>query len=159
MVDSESRDVLGGCEPSSARTQGALIPGRMGATEDEAMRRFKRSRADALDRGPRRLRSRRRRGAAPPRPEPPPQPDVQAHGKSESTILVSGAENPAPAVDWGALSPRAVRLSESVAARLEAMIVSGELAPCRMLPPERELAQLIGVSRGLVREAITALGI
>src|SRR6185437_13923238 len=51
--------VLGGCEPSSARTQGAFIPGRMGATE-------KLSRADALDRGARRLRLRRRRGAAPP---------------------------------------------------------------------------------------------
>jgi GntR family transcriptional repressor for pyruvate dehydrogenase complex len=72
---------------------------------------------------------------------------------------VSGAENPAPAVDWGALSPRAVRLSESVAARLEAMIVSGELAPGRKLPPERELAQLLGVSRGLVREAIHELAL
>jgi GntR family transcriptional regulator, transcriptional repressor for pyruvate dehydrogenase complex len=72
---------------------------------------------------------------------------------------VDAGENPAPAVDWGALSPRAVRLSESVAARLEAMIVSGELAPGRMLPPERELAQLLGVSRGLVREAIHELAL
>ena len=58
MVDPDSRDVLGGCEPSSARTQGAVIPGRMGATEDAAMRRFA--------------------AAAPPRSESPPQPDVQA---------------------------------------------------------------------------------
>lgn len=72
---------------------------------------------------------------------------------------MSEAENPAPAVDWGALSPRAVRMSESVAARLEAMIVSGELAPGRKLPPERELAQLLGVSRGLVREAIHELAL
>jgi GntR family transcriptional repressor for pyruvate dehydrogenase complex len=50
-------------------------------------------------------------------------------------------------------------MSESVAARLEAMIVSGELAPGRKLPPERELAQLLGVSRGLVREAIHELAL
>ncbi len=72
---------------------------------------------------------------------------------------MSGAENPVPAVDWGSLNPRAVRLSESVAARLEAMIVSGELAPGRKLPPERELAQLLGVSRGLVRESIHELAL
>src|SRR6478672_13719772 len=65
---------------------------------------------------------------------------------------------PAP-VDWAALNPRPIRLSESVAARLEAMIVSGELAPGRKLPPERELAQLLGVSRGLVREAIHELAL
>ena len=65
---------------------------------------------------------------------------------------------PAP-VDWAALNPRPIRLSESVAARLEAMIVSGELAPGRRLPPERELARLLGVSRGLVREAIHELAL
>ena len=52
-----------------------------------------------------------------------------------------------------------MRLSESVAARLEAMIVSGELAPGRKLPPERELARLLGVSRGLLREAIHELAL
>src|ERR671934_254632 len=53
--------------------------------------------------------------------------------------LVSGAEGNAEAVDWGSLNPRAVRLSESVAGRLESMIVSGELAPGRKLPAERDL--------------------
>lgn len=73
---------------------------------------------------------------------------------------MSGAGERAPAeVDWAALSPRAVRLSESVAARIEAMIVSGELAPGRRLPSERDLAQLLGVSRGLVREAIHELAL
>ena len=62
-------------------------------------------------------------------------------------------------VDWAALNPRPIRLSESVAARLEAMIVSGELAPGRRLPSERELARLLGVSRGLVREAIHELAL
>src|SRR5690349_10897680 len=40
MVGSTPRCVLGGCEPSSARTQGAFIADSMGATEDAAMRRF-----------------------------------------------------------------------------------------------------------------------
>jgi GntR family transcriptional regulator, transcriptional repressor for pyruvate dehydrogenase complex len=62
-------------------------------------------------------------------------------------------------VDWAALRPRAVRLSESVAARIEAMIVSGELQPGGRLPSERRLAELLGVSRGLVREAIHELAL
>ncbi len=37
--------------------------------------------------------------------------------------------------------------------------MSGELAPGRKLPPERELAQLLGVSRGLVRESIHELAL
>ena len=72
---------------------------------------------------------------------------------------MSGAEGNAEAVDWGSLNPRAVRLSESVAGRLESMIVSGELAPGRKLPAERDLARLLGVSRGLVREAIHELAL
>src|SRR5689334_5856760 len=40
MIGSTPLCGLGGCEPRSARTQGAFIPGRMGATEDAAMRRF-----------------------------------------------------------------------------------------------------------------------
>jgi GntR family transcriptional regulator, transcriptional repressor for pyruvate dehydrogenase complex len=73
--------------------------------------------------------------------------------------MSDGKGTQAQAVDWASLNPRAVRLSESVAARLEAMIVSGELAPGRKLPPERELARLLGVSRGLVREAIHELAL
>jgi GntR family transcriptional repressor for pyruvate dehydrogenase complex len=62
-------------------------------------------------------------------------------------------------VDWATLNPRPIRMSESVAARLETMIVSGQLPPGRRLPPERELARLLGVSRGLVREAIHELAL
>jgi hypothetical protein len=41
MIDPDSRDVLDGCKPSSARTQGAFILGRNpGATEDAAMQRL-----------------------------------------------------------------------------------------------------------------------
>jgi GntR family transcriptional repressor for pyruvate dehydrogenase complex len=66
---------------------------------------------------------------------------------------------PAPVedVDWSSLAPKAVRLSESVAARIEAMIVSGRLAPGERLPAERDLAKRLGVSRGLAREAIQEL--
>ena len=39
------------------------------------------------------------------------------------------------------------------------MIVSGQLPPGGKLPPERELARLLGVSRGLVREAIHELAL
>lgn len=73
--------------------------------------------------------------------------------------MSDGSSSQSPAVDWASLTPRPVRLSESVAARLEVMIVSGELAPGRRLPPERELARLLGVSRGLVREAIHELAL
>ena len=72
---------------------------------------------------------------------------------------MTGADASAESFDWTSLNPRAVRLSESVAGRLEAMIVSGELAPGRKLPSERDLAALLGVSRGLVREAIHELAL
>src|SRR5690349_3284695 len=42
-----SRDVLGGWEPSSARTQGVVIAKSLDATEDAAMRRLSRSAACA----------------------------------------------------------------------------------------------------------------
>jgi GntR family transcriptional repressor for pyruvate dehydrogenase complex len=61
------------------------------------------------------------------------------------------------AIDWEALSPAPVRLAASVAARIEEMVVSGRLPPGRRLPSERRLAELLGVSRGSLREAITEL--
>lgn len=64
---------------------------------------------------------------------------------------------PAGAIDWKALAPVPVRLGSSVAARIEELVVSGRLPPGRRLPSERRLAELLGVSRGSVREAITAL--
>jgi GntR family transcriptional repressor for pyruvate dehydrogenase complex len=61
------------------------------------------------------------------------------------------------AIDWEARSPVPVRLAAAVAADIEEMIVSGQLRPGGRLPSERRLAELLGVSRGSVREAITAL--
>jgi GntR family transcriptional repressor for pyruvate dehydrogenase complex len=60
-------------------------------------------------------------------------------------------------IDWEALSPVPVRLASSVAAQIEEMVSSGQLESGRRLPSERRLAELLGVSRGSVREAITEL--
>src|SRR5690242_18561943 len=72
-----------------------------------------------------------------------------------------GDRNPAvdslPAVDWESLSPSPMRLSASVAAQIEEMVTSGQLQNGRRLPSERRLAELLSVSRGSVREAITEL--
>lgn len=57
------------------------------------------------------------------------------------------------------MAPGVVRLSESVAARIEERILSGQIPPGGRLPSERQLAQSLGVSRGLVREAILELAL
>ena len=49
------------------------------------------------------------------------------------------------------------RLYRQIAAQLSALIVSGEFAVGHRLPPERELAVQLGVSRPSLREAIIAL--
>ena len=50
-----------------------------------------------------------------------------------------------------------VRTYELVLERIETQIVSGELRAGQRLPPERELAELLGVSRPAVREALRVL--
>ena len=57
--------------------------------------------------------------------------------------------------EWAPL-PR-VRTYELVLQRIEAQIVSGALRAGERLPPERELADLLGVSRPAVREALRVL--
>lgn len=57
---------------------------------------------------------------------------------------------------------REERLSDRVAKRLEELIVGGVLKTGQRLPPERELAEMFGVSRTVVREAthnLTAKGL
>ncbi len=51
------------------------------------------------------------------------------------------------------------RLYQRIADRIRALIHSGEFLPGTRLPPERELAQQLGVSRPSVREALIALEI
>ena len=48
------------------------------------------------------------------------------------------------------------RTDEAIA-KLRGLIVSGELQPGSRLPPERDLCNLLGMSRGMVREAVKAL--
>ena len=50
-----------------------------------------------------------------------------------------------------------VRTYELVLERIESQIVSGALSVGERLPPERELAELLGVSRPAVREALRVL--
>ena len=52
---------------------------------------------------------------------------------------------------------RTDRLSDQVAAQLQQMVVSNTIRPGEKLPPERELCELLGVSRTVVREAVRAL--
>lgn len=49
------------------------------------------------------------------------------------------------------------RLVDRVVEELESLILSGELEPGAKLPPERELAEQIGVSRTVLREAVRIL--
>ena len=70
----------------------------------------------------------------------------------------SGAIEPArerPSEEWAPV-PR-VRTYELVLQRIEAQIISGALRAGERLPPERELAELLGVSRPAVREALRVL--
>jgi len=46
------------------------------------------------------------------------------------------------------------RLYEQIVSQIEQSIQSGQLKPGDQLPPERELAEQLGVSRTAVREAI-----
>lgn len=48
-------------------------------------------------------------------------------------------------------------LYENVTLQIEALILDGNLKPGDQLPPERELAEVFGVSRTCIREAIKAL--
>ena len=51
----------------------------------------------------------------------------------------------------------AAPLTEAAIAKIREMIASGELAPGARLPPEADLATLLGASRNTVREAVRAL--
>lgn len=62
----------------------------------------------------------------------------------------------------GDAQPIARGASKTAAAVLRDMIVAGELSPGERVPPERELAQQLGLSRSSVREAVrelSALGV
>lgn len=50
------------------------------------------------------------------------------------------------------------RASDAVVEQLQALILSGQLAPGQLLPSERDLAASAAVSRSMVREALKILG-
>lgn len=50
-----------------------------------------------------------------------------------------------------------VAVTDDAIERIKAMIVAGELAPDDRLPPEKELAERLGLSRNSMREAVKAL--
>lgn len=54
---------------------------------------------------------------------------------------------------------RAERLSDQVAARLQALVLDNAIKPGEKLPSERELCELLGVSRTVVREAVRSLAV
>ena len=49
-----------------------------------------------------------------------------------------------------------ITLTEQVMQQLASKIISGELKPGEKLPPERDLAEMLQVSRSRVREALRA---
>ena len=51
----------------------------------------------------------------------------------------------------------AAPLTEAAIAKMREMIATGELVPGSRLPPEADLATLLGASRNTVREAVRAL--
>lgn len=62
-------------------------------------------------------------------------------------------------IDWSGVNTRGVSVSTEVAAYLERLVHAGELAPGDRLPPEREIAQRLGVSRASVRDAMHELAL
>ncbi|MFB0836064.1 FadR/GntR family transcriptional regulator [Arthrobacter halodurans] len=62
-------------------------------------------------------------------------------------------------VNWTSVGHEWVSLGGSLAAELELMIARGELPTGEKIPPERELATMLGVSRATLREALLELEI
>jgi len=52
---------------------------------------------------------------------------------------------------------KAKKIYEEIVEQIRGMITRGELKPGNKLPPERDMAEFLGVSRASVREALTAL--
>jgi GntR family transcriptional repressor for pyruvate dehydrogenase complex len=60
-------------------------------------------------------------------------------------------------IDWAELARGSYGVPEALAGRLERRLRDGSLGPGAKLPPERELAEQLGVSRASVREAMHEL--
>lgn len=61
-------------------------------------------------------------------------------------------------MDWNTLGPATtLSLPDRLSVDLERLILDGKLEPGERLPPERELAEMLGVSRVSIREALREL--
>lgn len=60
-------------------------------------------------------------------------------------------------VEWAELAPTSLSLPAELATDIERLILAGELPPGAKLPPERELATTLGVSRASIRDALRDL--
>jgi GntR family transcriptional regulator, transcriptional repressor for pyruvate dehydrogenase complex len=60
-------------------------------------------------------------------------------------------------VEWVKLTPLTLSVPAELATDIERLIIGGQLPPGSKLPPERELAQLLRVSRASVRDALRDL--
>jgi GntR family transcriptional regulator, transcriptional repressor for pyruvate dehydrogenase complex len=80
---------------------------------------------------------------------------VAGSDQKGANVAVSETALGSRAKGWAPV-PR-VRTYELVLQRIEAQIVSGALRAGEKLPPERELAEMLGVSRPAVREALRVL--
>lgn len=60
-------------------------------------------------------------------------------------------------VEWSELAPTSLSLPAELATDIERLILTGELPPGAKLPPERELATTLGVSRASIRDALRDL--
>lgn len=74
-----------------------------------------------------------------------------------SSLRESTITSPAAAVKDELEPVRKIRVYEEVAAQIQRLIGEGRLQPGDHLPPERELAERLGVSRTSVRDAIRVL--
>ncbi len=81
---------------------------------------------------------------------------MKASRTSSSTTSTASPASPTPS-DFGIepISPQ--RIYQEVASQLRRNISEGKLKPGDKLPPERNLAQMFGVSRNTMREALRAL--
>jgi GntR family transcriptional repressor for pyruvate dehydrogenase complex len=60
-------------------------------------------------------------------------------------------------VEWAELAPTSLSLPAELATDIERLILAGELPPGAKLPPERELATTLGISRASIRDALRDL--
>jgi GntR family transcriptional repressor for pyruvate dehydrogenase complex len=84
-----------------------------------------------------------------------------AKGRSKNTNISLGAKRVSRKTSQSLFEtvqpPTRLRLSDSIINQIESLILEGALKPGNQLPPEREFAERLGVSRPSLREALLKL--